>query len=67
MPTISVKGMTCQHCRSAVTKAVTGVPGTAEVSVDLQKAEASWKDADPAKPASVEEVKKAIRAIGFEA
>ena len=67
MPTISVKGMSCEHCRSAVTKAVSGVPGTSDVTVDLQKAEASWKDANPAAPASVEAVKQAVRAIGFEA
>ncbi len=67
MPTISVKGMSCGHCVSAVTKAVSAVPGTSEVVVDLQKGEAAWKDADPAAPASPEEVKAAVRVIGFEA
>lgn len=67
MPTISVKGMSCGHCSSAVTKAVAGVPGTAAVVVDLQKGEASWQDADPAAPASMEAVRQAIRTVGFEA
>ena len=67
MPTISVKGMSCGHCAGAVTKAVAAVPGAVEVVVDLQKGEASWKDADPGKPADVEVIKQAVRAIGFEA
>lgn len=67
MPTITVKGMSCGHCVSSVTKAVAAVPGTAEVMVDLQKGEASWKDADSGKPADVEAIKQAVRAIGFEA
>ena len=62
-----VQGMSCGHCVNAVTKAVTAVPGTAEVVVDLQKGEASWKDVDPGKPVDVEAIKRAVRAIGFEA
>lgn len=65
MPTITVTGMSCEHCRKAVTEAVSKVPGVTGVVVDLAGGSASWKDADPAKPASVEDVKKAVTAIGF--
>ncbi|WP_277425531.1 CopZ family metallochaperone [Deinococcus psychrotolerans] len=32
---LMVTGMTCAHCQSAVTRALEGVPGVKEVSVDL--------------------------------
>ena len=63
MPTMSVKGNSCGHCVSAVTKAVAAVPGAVEVAVDLQKGEASWKDADPGKPADVEAIRRAVREL----
>ena len=34
--TISVRGMNCEHCVKAVTKAVSSVSGTSGVSVDLK-------------------------------
>ena len=67
MPTVAVKGMSCEHCKKSVTEAVANVKGVSAVQVDLQKGQASWTDADPASPAVLEDVKKAIRAIGFEA
>ncbi|MPN35773.1 Copper chaperone CopZ [bioreactor metagenome] len=33
----SVEGMSCQHCVKAVTGAVSGLPGVAGVSVDLER------------------------------
>ena len=35
MPEIKVKGMSCEHCVAAVTKAVAGLPGVSNVEVDL--------------------------------
>lgn len=67
MPTVNVKGMSCEHCKKSVMEAVSKVEGVSEVQVDLKAGLASWTDADPASPAIVEDVKKAIKAIGFEA
>ena len=35
MPTLTVKGMSCNHCKQAVTKALEAIPGVSDVSVDL--------------------------------
>ena len=39
--TYSVKGMSCRGCQAAVQKLLSGVKGVENVSVDLQKAEAT--------------------------
>lgn len=33
--TYSVPGMTCEHCRSAITAEVSAVPGVTDVTVEL--------------------------------
>lgn len=66
MPNILVKGMHCANCTNAVTKAILGVSGVKSASVDLASATASWENNDDANPASVETIKKAISAIGFD-
>jgi copper chaperone len=33
--TYSVPGVSCEHCRTAITSEVAGVPGVASVEVDL--------------------------------
>jgi copper chaperone len=33
--TLAIKGMTCDHCVAAVKKALTAVPGVADVAVTL--------------------------------
>ena len=63
MAQIKVKGMSCNHCRMAVTKAVEGVAGTKNVNVDLTAATATW---DEDKPVDVETVKAAVRDAGYE-
>lgn len=61
MTTVKIKGMSCQHCVGATTKALKAIPGIANVQVDLQKGEASYEgDID------TETVKAAIQKIGFE-
>ncbi len=63
MPSVKVKGMTCNHCVMSVTKAVSSVPGTSNVKVDLLSGQASYDETSPVDPAAV---KKAIEKIGFE-
>ncbi len=63
MPSVKVKGMTCNHCVMSVTKAVSSIAGTSNVKVDLLSGQASW---DEAAPVDVAAVKKAIEKIGFE-
>ena len=61
MATISIKGMSCQHCVASVTKALKEIPGIVNVNVDLEKAEASYdRDID------AHLVNEAITKIGFE-
>ena len=63
MPTIKVKGMSCQHCVASVTKALSSIDGIDEVRVDLDAGEATYSESARIDP---ETVKKAIAAIGFE-
>lgn len=67
MPEIIVKGMRCEHCRKSVTEAVSKIPGVSAVEVNLESGKVTWQDADPASPAPIETIRKAITAIGFEA
>ena len=61
MATVKIKGMSCQHCVAATTKALSALPGISNVQVDLQKGEASYEGSVDA-----ETVKAAIQKIGFE-
>ena len=63
MTTIKVKGMSCQHCVSSVTKALSEIAGISDVQVSLEKGEATFKEQSP-----VDEqiIKDAIARIGFE-
>ncbi len=63
MQSIKVKGMSCEHCREAVSRAIKSVPGVSSVVVDLEKGEAHWTEADKLDTALVRE---AIRKVGFE-
>jgi copper chaperone len=45
--TVKINGMSCQHCVMAVTKALAGIDGISDVSVDLQKGEATFTEAKP--------------------
>lgn len=62
MTTIKINGMKCQHCVSSTRKALEGLDGVDNVNVDLAKGEATF-DGDVA----LDEIKKAIAGIGFEA
>ncbi|PKN06688.1 MAG: mercury transporter [Deltaproteobacteria bacterium HGW-Deltaproteobacteria-8] len=63
MPSITVKGMTCNHCVMSVTKALEAIPGVTGVKVDLLSGKASFEETAPVDMAVV---KKAIEKIGFE-
>ncbi len=65
MASITVTGMSCDHCRRSVTEAISKVPGVSAVTVDLSTGKASWQGDEA--PATVEAVKAAVRHIGFEA
>jgi len=60
---LKINGMTCEHCVRAVTKAISGIAGTSDVSVDLIAGTASFV-CDPAK-ASLQAVKAAIIEEGY--
>jgi copper ion binding protein len=63
MPTVKVKGMSCQHCVASVTKALSELEGVADVKVDLEAGEAKYNEENPV---SIDTVKDAIARIGFE-
>jgi copper chaperone len=62
MATIVIKGMRCQHCVGSTQQALEKIPGVSDVTVDLEKGEATYQgDVD------IRIVKEAIAKIGFEA
>jgi len=63
MKTIKIKGMTCNHCVMAVTRALEKIDGVKNVKVDLTKAEAAF---DEVKPVDMEVVKERIRKAGYD-
>ncbi|WP_428569180.1 MAG: heavy-metal-associated domain-containing protein [Solidesulfovibrio sp. DCME] len=60
MTTMKVEGMHCPKCVASVTKALSEVPGVLNVSVNLDKGEATF-DGDAAHAA----LKAAVDKIGF--
>ncbi len=62
--TITVIGMSCQHCVKAVTGALTGIPGVEGAAVDLGKGTATFRF-DPQR-ASMAQVKEAVEEQGYE-
>ncbi|MHB8908963.1 MAG: heavy-metal-associated domain-containing protein [Syntrophales bacterium] len=63
MTTIKIKGMSCQHCVMAVTKALGAIDGISDVRVDLQRGEASFTEGKPVDRAVIRE---RIAKAGFE-
>jgi copper chaperone len=62
METIKIKGMSCQHCVMAVTKALGGIEGIKDVRVDLEKGEATFTEV---KPVDRTQIKDRIAKAGF--
>ena len=63
MPEIKVKGMSCGHCAAAVSRALQGLPGVSEVTVDLASGRVTYQSAAPLPP---EVLARVIRAAGYE-
>lgn len=61
MTTVKIQGMRCQHCVNATKQALEALPGVSNVSIDLEKGEASFEGDVPN-----DTVKEAIAKIGFE-
>ena len=47
MTTIKIKGMSCNHCVMAVTKALNEIDGIKDIKVDLGKGEATFEEVNP--------------------
>ncbi len=62
MENIKIKGMSCQHCVGSVKKALEDVSGLSQVSVNLDKGEATFLNKNVAR----EQIRSAISKIGFE-
>jgi len=63
--TLTVRGMSCEHCVKAVTSALNALPGVTDVNVNLKSGSASF-NFDPA-TTSLEAIKAAIVEEGYEA
>lgn len=62
MPTVKVKGMSCQHCSKSVTEAMEGL-GAKDVKIDLLSGDVAYaEDA----PIATDTIKEMITKIGFE-
>ncbi len=63
MPEIKVKGMSCEHCAAAVTRALESLPGISEVQVNLADGRVTYQSAGPVDPG---ELARVIKAAGYE-
>ena len=61
--TITVTGMTCQHCVATVTEEVSALPGVTGVDVDLASGRVTVDSADPLDEA---QVRAAVEEAGYE-
>lgn len=63
MKKIKIKGMSCQHCVMAATKALNAVDGITKVDVDLKTGTATYEES---KPVDAAVVAAAIKKAGYE-
>ncbi|MUL41040.1 heavy-metal-associated domain-containing protein [Streptomonospora sp. PA3] len=61
--TITVKGMTCEHCVKAVTEEVSALPGVTSVDVDLASGRVDVASEEPLSDAQLD---AAIDEAGYE-
>lgn len=62
MNTLIIGGMSCNHCRESVLKAVKGLSGIGEVNLTLADGKLEWSG-----DAGLDEaIRKAVTALGFE-
>ena len=62
MARIKIKGMTCNHCVMAVTKALNEIEGIKDVKVDLAKGEAFFEG----RCVDMDIVREKIKKAGYE-
>jgi len=60
--TLKVKGMSCQHCVMAVTKALSQLDGIQNIAINLAKGEVSFQNS---KGAAADRIKEAIEKAGY--
>ena len=53
MKSIKIKGMSCQHCVMAVTKALAALDGVKDVKVDLKSGVATYEEVKAVDPKMV--------------
>ncbi len=63
MKTIKIKGMSCNHCVAAVTKALGEIDGISNVKVSLEQGEAAFEEGKPVDDGTI---KNAVKKAGFE-
>lgn len=62
MESLTVKGMSCQHCVSSVTETLQKLEGLSNISVDLDAKTATFENIGVKR----EDIQDAIKKIGFE-
>ncbi len=62
MASIKIKGMSCEHCVMAVTKALGALDGVKDVKVDLKTGIATYEEVNTVDPKKVD---AAITKAGF--
>ena len=63
MKSIKIKGMSCQHCVMAATKALNALDGVKDIKVDLKSGVATYEEVKAVDPKAVAE---AIKKAGYE-
>jgi copper chaperone len=63
MKSIKIKGMSCQHCVMAVTKALAALDGVKDVKVDLKSGVATYEEVKAVDPKMVA---AAVKKAGYE-
>jgi copper chaperone len=63
MAMVKIKGMSCDHCVMAVTRALNEIDGIKDVKVDLAKGKATYNEATPV---DLDVVKAQIAKAGYE-
>ena len=63
MVAIKIKGMSCNHCVMAVTKALNEIEGVSDVKVNLSKGEATFEETGGV---DLNTVKDKIKKAGYE-
>ena len=63
MTTIKIKGMSCNHCVRAVTRALEAIGAIKNVKVDLKRGEASF---DETGPVDMEKIREQIKKAGYD-